>query len=198
MTHKGRIVLLMALSLVVFSCVKETKRTATYYNIDSLISSQIDYLSRTHAKIRKVVHVGEANDTTELLPGDTSIWQKELDIFRELDAVNKPLYHNVYIVTDGTPDTRSNLLIRTYAGNNTLPVEFVKVYYHQDPKRVRKIEGRYAQNNSLYSSARFFTLEFMESNGQSILTSYAVQGGQRMFMGDSVQYTIKGLVTLPD
>jgi hypothetical protein len=163
-----------------------------------LISSQVDYLSATHAKVRKVVQVGEKNDTTNLVPADTSAWKKELDIFRELDAINKPIYQDVYTFTDGIPDTRSNLLIRTYAGDKSLPVEFLRVYYHRDPGRVRKIEGRYAQDNSLYSSARFFTLEFMESNGQSILTSYAVQGGQRMFMGDSVQYAVTGLVTLPD
>jgi hypothetical protein len=198
MTYKGRIVLLIALGMVAASCMKEAKRTATYYNIDSLISSQVDYLAATHATVRKVVHVGEKKDTSELVPADTSAWKKELDIFRELDAINKPLYRDVYTFTDGTPDTRSNLLIRTYAGDNSLPVEFLKVYYHRDPARVRKIEGRYAQNNSLYSSSRLFTLEFMESNGQSILTSYTVQGGPRMFMGDSVQYAVTGLVTLPD
>jgi len=144
-------------------------------------------------------------DSTAFQPRDTTTWKKELDIFRELDAFNRPIYAKSYILSDGVPDTRSNLMIRTYSGNQNLlgkneklPVEYVKIYYHRYPNKIRKVEGQYAEENSLYSSSRFFSLEFTESNQQAVLTSYAIQGGQKMFMGDSVQYTISGSVTLPD
>jgi hypothetical protein len=31
-----------------------------------------------------------------------------------------------------------------------------------------------------------------------VLTSYSVSGGQKMYLGDSVQYKVQGLITLPN
>ena len=60
--------------------------------------------------------------------------------------------------------------------------------------RVRKIEAEYNARNALYKSTRLLTLEFEEVEGKSRLTSYAVDGGQKMFLDDSVQYTIDAAI----
>jgi hypothetical protein len=39
-------------------------------------------------------------------------------------------------------------------------------------------------------------MEFQEIEGQTVLVSYSIEGGQKMFLGDSVQFSVKGTVTI--
>ena len=52
------------------------------------------------------------------------------------------------------------------------------------------------EETSLYKSSRFLTLEFQNINNKNVLTSYSVKGGQKMIMGDSVIFSVKGKILI--
>jgi hypothetical protein len=113
-----------------------------------------------------------------------------------MNAINKPINRDRYSV-DELPDPRSNLRMRSFRDTSgDLPVSYVRVYYHGVPQRVRKIEALYTELNGLYKTSRSLALEFDYINGAPVMTSYSIVGGQKMFLDDSVQYEIKGRVTI--
>jgi hypothetical protein len=165
--------------------------------MDSLMTQQINYLSASTATVRKITVLGEKSDTVIVTPKDSKGWIKELDIFRELDAINKPIYLGRYTVEEDLSDSKSNLKIRSFTGAGDLPISFLKIYYQGTPDRVRRIEAEYKQANSMYTGARFLSLEFEEIYNKPVLTSYSITGGQKMFLGDTVRYTVYASVNLP-
>jgi hypothetical protein len=93
-------------------------------------------------------------------------------------------------------DTRSNLLIRAFSTSRNLPVKYVNIYYKNTPDRIRKIEAGYTESNALYHSTRILTMVFEPIRDSVVLTSYSITGGQKMVMDDSLNYDIKGYLTL--
>ena len=77
-----------------------------------------------------------------------------------------------------------------------LPIEYLKIYYQDSPNKIRRIEARYRESSMMYKTSQILVMEFMSVKDTMILTSYAIEGGQKMFMGDSVQYKINTSVTL--
>ncbi|HEY3402096.1 MAG TPA: hypothetical protein VGK59_01850 [Ohtaekwangia sp.] len=130
---------------------------------------------------------------------DSLGWENELAVFREIDMINKPINRYEYVMKDGIPDTKSNLSIKSVTTTDTkLPVEYIQLFYHQVPQKIKRIEAHFRESNSLYTSSRYLTLEFQEIHEEPILTHYTIRGGQKMFMSDSVQYTIQASITIPD
>jgi hypothetical protein len=82
--------------------------------------------------------------------------------------------------------------------SNPLPVTSLRIYYRDVLRNIRRIEAEVREKNSLFKSSRQFTLEFQEINGTIVLTSYSITGGQKMYLGDTVRYSVKGDITLPN
>ena len=55
----------------------------------------------------KVADMGGLKSDTTFLPSGKG-WESELEIFRELETINKPTYQKVYKVEDSMEDTKSN------------------------------------------------------------------------------------------
>jgi hypothetical protein len=72
----------------------------------------------------------------------------------------------------------------------------MKIYYYGQPENIKRIEAQFNEVNSLYSSSRFLIMNFQDLNNKPVLSSYSVTGGQKMFLGDTVIFSIKGIVTL--
>ena len=197
--HKPRLILLsLAVCGVLASgCGGENQTTASLYDIDSVIQHQVSYFMNKGAEIRKKAVLNGVEKVTVLAPKDSLDWEEELAIFLELDIINRPINRNLYKVED-ISDTESNLRIKSFSATEELPVRYLKVYYFKTMDRIRKIEAEYNARNSLYKSTRLLTLEFEEIGGKSRLTSYAVDGGQKMFLDDSVQYTIDAAIAQKD
>lgn len=194
-----RLLIATVLTGGLFACSQQGRRPAQYYAIDSLIHDQIKFLTARRASLTKTAVLGAQRDTTTFVPADSLAWAKELDLFLELKTLNKPTNVGAYTVSDDLPDTRSNLRIKSIETTEPLPVRSLKVYYHNTPERVvRRIEARFQEDNSLYHSARFLTLEFYALNQQPVLQAYSITGGQKIFMGDTVAYTVSAKVTLPN
>jgi hypothetical protein len=175
--------------LLAGGCGGENRATVSLYDIDSVIHHQINYLRDQGVEIKKKAVLNGVEKVTVIVPKDSAAWEEEFAIFFELDIINRPINRNLYKVED-LSDSESNLRIKSFTATEELPVRYLKVYYYKTMDRLRKIEAEYNARNSLYKSSRLLTLEFEEIRGKAWLTSYAVDGGQKMFLDDSVQYTI--------
>jgi hypothetical protein len=197
----GRILrhsILVCPCFLIFSCNRKAEDKATFYPIDSLVNHQIRYLAAAKATIRKTATVGDRKDEKTYTPADTTAWLKELGVFLELDAINKPINQHAYLVDDGLTDIRSNLSVKAFTAKESLPVKYLRIYYHQSTDNLRRLEAEFNEENSLYKNSRHLLLEFQEVHNKIVLTSYSIEGGQKMYLDDSVRYAVKGSITLPN
>lgn len=186
----------LVLMCSISACDQRGVHYAGYYPIDSLVSSQIHFLTEAKASTHKVARLGEKEEKQTIQPKDSTGWMNELDIFHELKTLNKPINVGAYKVEDGLTDNRSNLKIKTIVTDKELPVRSMKIYYYGKPENVKRIEAQFKETNSLYSSTRFLTMEFQDVYNKPVLSSYSINGGQKMFLGDTVVFSVKGNITL--
>jgi hypothetical protein len=185
----------LSLALMFYGCERPAPTQTAHFNIDSLITSQVIDLSALHASLTKAGTINAVKQDTVLTALDTAAWRRELDIFSEIELFNKPAYRVSYEVNDGLRDASSNLTIRAFQTTEDLPVRYVKLFYLDNLTKLRKIEALYQQDNALMKTQRKLVMEFSDVYNKNILTSYSVEGGQKMFAGDSVHFVINGTVT---
>lgn len=184
----------IAAGLLIFltSC-ERGKESFTFYPIDSLVNAQAIALTGMHAKLTKEAVLGQNTDTTSYSP-DTLAWMEELDIFRQLSAMNKPANKENYLVDDNLYDPGSNLTVKAFTSKEDLPVRSLRIFYDQAPEKPRRIEAVYNEANVLYQSSRMLTMEFQHVNNKMLLTSYSIHGGQKMVLSDSVVFFVRGKI----
>ncbi len=88
------------------------------------------------------------------------------------------------------PDSSSN--------HSNLPVKYLRIYYHGSIDQVRRIEAEMDIETSLYESTRYLEMEFQDINDTVVLTAYKVNGGQKINLGDTVEYIVQGVITIPN
>jgi ribosomal protein S8 len=191
----GRGFFFLGLVLVLASCHKTNQvYDKPYVDFDSLINSQISSLVKANSSLTKsVVLDGKSDQSTITI--DSAIVAHELDVFRQLDFINKPLYRKGYEVIDGEKDTHSNLTTRKYQAKNTSPIPIVIFYYQNNFSNIKKIESVYQEDNTLYSTRRELLLEFDDASGTKLLTRYSLKGIQKMILNDTVMFSIEGSFT---
>jgi hypothetical protein len=187
--------LIAVLALTLSSCLTG-KKESSFYPIDSLVTKQLTELTDLNARLSKSAVVHGKSDSITYTPKDTIEWGKELGVFRQLDLINKPVNHGSYLVEDNLKDPASNLTVKSFTSTEELPVRYMKIFYQTSVSRPRKIEALYDEANSLYKSSRLLSMEFSQINNKTVLTSYSIDGGQKMIMGDSVTFLIKGNITI--
>jgi hypothetical protein len=188
--------ILVAPVLLFISCSQQKEKSVMYYPIDSLLNAQVNYLTEAKAKLSKDADINGLKESKLVAPTDTAAWQHELDIFFALNTLNKPINVGSYIVVAAQPDSTSNLLINSFTTTEDLPVKYFYVYYLDNPSNIKKIVALYSETNSLLKESRVLTLEFKEVYNKNILSSYSILGGQKMFLGDSVQFSVRGTISL--
>jgi hypothetical protein len=179
------------------SCEEKRSDTNFYYPVDSLLKTQVKYLAESKAQLSKKAAIDGKEESLSFTPKDTTAWIHELDIFAELNDINKPTNVGKYRTKRGIKDITSNLLIYTIESTEKLPVSYVKIYYLNTLSDVRKIEALYYQESSLLKTSRELSMEFQNINNKIVLTSYSIQGDQKMLIGDSVTFSVHGMITLP-
>lgn len=160
-----------------------------YFDFDSLINVQVAGLLRAQAAISKKSMLNGKQDESSFVPDSLKL-AYELEVFRQLDIINKPLYRNVYEIKDGEQDTKSNLLIRSYTAKAPSLVQIVRFYYHSSMQDIRKIESVFHEENTLYDTKRNLLMEFEDSIHSSLLKGYQLSGTQKMIMNDTVNFSV--------
>lgn len=184
-------------SWFLLSCSPTESTKVVHYPIDSVVHAQALLLNDLKASLNKQAIINQEKEERTVVPADTSAWLREFDIFTELKAINKPIYRGDYRVSKDDQDINSNLHIQSYVSDADVPVAYLKVYYLREPSRIKKIEALYREANSLMKESRLLVMEFQEVYNKTVLTSYSIEGSQKMFLGDSVNFIVKGTVILP-
>ncbi len=182
------------LVLAAMSACDSEKRPAIFYPVDSLVTAQIHYLTSIRAQVLKEGFLSGRRDTAIYSPKDTLGWIKELDVFRKLDIINKPVNQGSYLVDDGLIDPESNLTVKAFKSIRDLPVVYLKIYYQGSLRKPRKVEAMYSEANLLFESSRLLSMNFQQIENRTVLTSYEIRGGEKMIFGDTVVYFIKGKI----
>ena len=177
------------------SCSRKDEGTSTLFNVDSLISAQVQILSAQKAKLNKTSSLDGEMSTISIIPSGTPAWKKELEIFNMLSVINKPINKSQYRI-EVQADQTSNLKIKAFTNKSNLSVSYLKIYYQDSMAKIRKIKAEYIESNTLYKSKRILEMEFQPLNDKMTLTSYRVEGTQTMFIGDSVHYKIDTTVII--
>lgn len=189
---KGGVLFFIGFLLLLSGCNKSNlKYEKPYFDFDSLINAQSKALIKAQATLSKSVSLNGKRDLSTV-KADSVLLTHELEVFRQLDVINKPLYRNAYQIADRDRDPKSNLLMRTYRALHPSPVPAVTFYYFQDLGHLKKIESVYREVNTLYNTERSLYLEFDDISGTPLLTHYKVTGKQKMILSDSVLFAIEG------
>jgi len=185
-----RILLLLLGGVFLFSCNRTNlKYDKPYTDFDSLINIQVQGLLNAKITINKKSVINGKRDSTSFVPDSLKL-ANELDIFRQIDLINKPLYLKAYEIKEGEKDTKSNLLIRSYTTKLPSPVPVIKFYFTPSGRVLKKIETVFHEENTLYSTKRNLVLEFDDSNGSRLLSGYHVSGVQKMILSDTVNFSV--------
>ena len=179
-------------SVLIFGCQNNKQESKNYF--DSLLTTTNDYLVTNKALLYKQTFLGQKQDTITFRP-DSLTWSNELDVFRQLNTFQLPAYRDKYKLMDGLKDSQSNLLIREFRASVEIPIPFIRFYYYQKIKNLKRIEAEYHENNTLYNSRRHLILEFEQRDDKPVLTRYSIDGVQQMILSDSVTYAITGGVS---
>lgn len=179
----------MALSLCLGCVEQRVSDKPVLFSISELIDEQILQLQQEGDSVTKVAEVDGKQSGRRFLPTAES-WGAELDIYRQLDLVNKTIYESEFHQAGPLEDPKSNLQIQEFS-SETAPLSLLLVYYQESVNRVRKIEGVLKESNPLYTSWKKLTLEFEETGGKASLTSYGIEGFQKVAFRDTVRFSIR-------
>lgn len=188
---KFYVILLWVFALA--SCQNKETATTKFFNIGSLLDNQVNYLIKSKASITKFAAVDTAEDKSTFTP-DKEGWENELAVFRQLELINKPIYAQAYEVEDGIKDMNSNLQVRVFTARHNVPIKQFKIYYQDQPERIRKIEATIDEQNSLYYTSRNFEIELDDHQNGVALSHFKVRGVQKMILRDSVNFTISSTI----
>lgn len=192
-SHFARLTLLFAI-VSMFGCSeKKAVGAKSFFNIDSLVTFQVQQLKGKY-ELNKFVEIDGKNEQSRFVP-DSLQWANELDIFRQIDQINKAAFRDAYAVND-LRDTSSNLYIREITAQGDVPVSSVRIFYLRDPSDIRKIEATLREENTLYVNTRRLAIEFEPANRINLVRRYRIEGLQKMVMNDSVRFVIAGEVAM--
>jgi hypothetical protein len=184
--------------MMLSSCARKPTAKAQYINIDSILRAQKKILSASPTLLSREIRLDDKiiRDSSKNL--DSVGWAAELDEFSRLTTINQPTYKGTFAVEEDLKDANSNLKVKAFINTERLPIKYVKLYYQDHPFKLRKIESLYAEGekNLLYKNTRLFVLEFRDIYNKTMLSSYSIKGGQKILAGDTIEFAIRGTITV--
>ena len=188
-------------AFILSSCNSNTsgKIVGEYYNLDSLLNTQINMLSAGQMRVSKKATLdGEKEEIIKILSKEQ--WENELKLFRDAD-MNVPSLSGVYTCNCGISDEKSNLLLNEYIpeyDDANILIRLFRIYYFEEISQVRKILIEEKEENELYFSSRSLVMNFESSRNGMILSSYSITGFQKLLLKDTVSYFIEGRIIKDD
>lgn len=177
--------------VILFGCKSEVKRSyQTLFNVDSLVEKQISLLEQVNAKGTKLVTVGASRDTVEF--SGIEQWKVELEVFKQLDMINRPANQDLYTVRRDEP----NMVVIAPVKDTPKSIALTLTYDSAD--LLVGLDAEYNNHTAIFSTRSLMHMSFATVGSEQLLTSYRVSGGQKLMMGDSATFSLKAAVTIPD
>lgn len=189
---KGLVRILAGVIVVVACEPKPSQVSRLSIDIKGLLAEQVDQCAQRHVSLTKTASVGLTLSDTTIVP-TRRFWETEFETFQALDLINKRLYQDSYRSEGPLDDPRSNLSIQRYISAES-PLTLLTLFYSGKLQRVRKIEGIVQEDTQLYHAHRTLTLEFDEVDGKPLITHYQVLGYQELALGDTLHFSIRGVI----
>lgn len=190
---KIRVAAVFICMIFLLACEKKNEQRQLFA-VNELLDQQINLLASAKATLQKTAIIGNDTNSVTFSPKDSSAWSRELDIFRELDVVNKPIHRSAYTIQEQRGDGGSQPYSKEFVSTKDVPVPLIRIYYHAN--KIKKLEAIYRQKTSLYKSSRYLSMTWDEGV-QPVLTHYSIKGGQKMILGDTMVFELKGTIALP-
>ncbi len=121
------------------ACAQEKQPTVKFFDFQGLIDEQVRQLSQHGRALDKTSQVKDTHSDSTYVPTQDD-WAAELELFIQLENINKPSFKSGYQIKDPVKDTKSNLKIREYISEKA-PIRSVKFYYHENFAQLKKIEA---------------------------------------------------------
>jgi hypothetical protein len=189
------LVMIFCLASVLTECERQ-QSSENLYPIDSLLNEQIKAFQKAGVRLSKEASLKNKVDIKSYQPKNSLAWTEELDVFFQLSAINKPGNETNYIIDNELFDPGSNLTVKALTATQNLPVRSLRVFYDNNPLEPRKIEAIFQEGNVLYSTSRNLLLEFQQVNNKNLLTSYSIDGVQKMVLSDSVHFVVRARIDI--
>lgn len=186
-------VLILATSVMAIGCGGEVRRDNQLFNIDSLLNAQVALLDKTRAQGIKQATVDGKRDSA--IVSGSQQWQVELEVFRELDMINRPANREQYEMKVTTTDSLKTVSYQPRDGSKKLIT--LMITYGPDSS-LRRIEAAHENRTAIFSTHSSMYLAFADHKGASLLSTYRLSGSQHLLLGDSVAYILEGTVVVPD
>jgi len=173
------------------SCQPEETRDdapKAYYDLKGFIENQIVYLNEKKPEVNKTAILGSKREVSKTREVD---WKKELELFVQAD-INKPSYRQSYEVIQNGPVSYE---YRLKPGND-LPVAYLKIDTDSVLKQPLRVEAFLRASNKVYNSERKVVLNTSKRDNLLGVTSYEVNGYQKLIFVEKKIFAIRGEIGL--
>ncbi|MFZ5999661.1 MAG: hypothetical protein ACOYW3_04065 [Bacteroidota bacterium] len=172
--------------------MKNAKYDKAFVDIDSLVNQQVASLVAANASLEKKAALGKDESVASFTPDSTG-WSHELELFRQLDAINKPSFREGYNV-EVKRDTQSNLQVLALTSREPNRIPSINFYFFGARNNLKKVDARLEEVNPLFANSRLLQMTFDDEFGKPVITGYTIRGFQKMILGDTVRFSIESRV----
>jgi hypothetical protein len=183
-----RFFILLILFLALACQSPETQVQSNILNIDSLLNTQGKLLGKV--SLNKTLKVGDSEFKTQPLSVQLL---SELEPFREISQVNRPIYKNNYRVTI-YPDSQSNLTVKEYRAKSYAPVKSLRLFYLKNLSQLKRLEATLTTEDFYQSSEKNFSLDFSLLGDTLRMESYSISGSQQYFWSVPQHFLVKASI----
>jgi hypothetical protein len=179
-----RFAFLIVLGLVASCKPPAPPMRSQFLNIDSLLDAQLKVVQPS--AIEKTILV---NDSTFRSDETKPALAKELQAFRELGLMSRPIYRDAYQQTV-LRDTQSNLMVKTWTAKEDAPVKSLKLFYLDKIDRLKRLEAEFSTTELYTQSNKKLSLDFSILGDTVKLETYSISGMQRYFWSDPRYFSV--------
>ena len=181
------------LSLLVFtitSCSLPEQKgsdhvTKKYFDLDSLMQSQIEQLESLNPPVNKSITIGGKEEEKTVKNVD---WNNELSVFLNSD-INKPKLLDQYKVEE-TINGNQILFSYDFIKKGATGVQKMLITKDRSAGHIQSVVIESLERNAIFSSHKNIDLTFKDNQ----LTSYSMKGFDKVAMRDTMWYDVKGVL----
>ena len=159
-----------------------------YFDLKGFIENQIVYLSEKKPMVSKVMQLDQKKESIKT---DQIDWKKELELFIQSD-INKSSYRNSYDVIRSDSSTYEYKL----RDSASLPVHYLKIITDSVLHQPVYVKALLKSENRIYRSEKNIELVCSRKDNLLELSSYTIQGYQKLIFMDSRPFMISAKIGL--